>query len=788
MLTSLSDTLWIALPVIMLLAVVETGEAAEKPLDEARVKAVADMLPEQPTGLGKPIGDREAWDKLGEDEAAAKVIAKAEALLKEPLPEQSDDLYLDFSRTGNRTRWQKVMGQRRGRVPTLVLAECLENKGRFLEAFEQLVEALCAEPTWVYPAHDRSLANFNGKTIDIDLASSALAWSLATADWLLGDKLSAETRELIRDNVRRRALDPFLDMVNGKRGANWWMKTTNNWNSVCLAGVTGAALEQVESREERAQFVAGAEEYSRNFLRGFTPDGYCSEGLGYWNYGFGHYVLLSETIHQATGGQLDLFARPEAEAPATFGARIQIINGVSPAFADCGIHTRPSYSTTYYVNRRFGLGLREYDELPTLATGSLFQAMIFGFPNSVSDTAPADEAAGPELRTYFEQAGVLISRPLPGSNCRMGVALKGGHNAEHHNHNDVGSYVVVIGERPVLLDPGSEVYTARTFSSRRYESKLLNSYGHPVPVVAGKLQSPGGKARAKVLKTDFTDAADTFALDLKAAYDVPDLKALERTFVYSREGAGALTITDRVEFESPQAFSTALITLGQWKQTGPGSLMICDEEGVRVDIESPDCEFATEAEEIDEDGARPTRIGINLTEPVKAATVTVRITPFDDLPGDGGLLRNGGFERLNQGWNLGRDRMGSIAAEQAASGEASLKIVDRSKKSGSNISSTRMPVHGAGQFELRGKVFHVSGSGIGMYVRYLDPERKLLNVLDKRGWLGSVGSLEGKPGTWAPFTFRFEAPDQTAFLQVWIHSYNAAQVEAYLDDLQIVPL
>ncbi|GAJ08359.1 unnamed protein product, partial [marine sediment metagenome] len=27
--------------------------------------------------------------------------------------------------------------------------------------------------------------------------------------------------------------------------------------------------------------------------------------LGYWNYGFGYYVMLSETIYQATNGKVD---------------------------------------------------------------------------------------------------------------------------------------------------------------------------------------------------------------------------------------------------------------------------------------------------------------------------------------------------------------------------------------------------------------------------------------------------------------------------------------------------
>ncbi|MBM3890086.1 MAG: hypothetical protein FJ388_13305, partial [Verrucomicrobia bacterium] len=246
-------------------------------LDAARVRAVAAMLTEQPRGVGRPIADREAWSRLaagGHRErfgpAARDIIRRAEQYLSQPLPEQPDDLYLDFSRTGNRTRWQNVARERRQRLTWLALAECMENKGRFLPKIEELIAVLCAEKCWVMPAHDRQLTNFNGSFIDVDLASSALAWNLATSDWLLGDKLGAATRRLLREKVRKFVLDPCLAAYRGTRRLDGWMKTTNNWNAVCLAGVTGAALALVESREERAEFVAAAELFSKNFLAGFT--------------------------------------------------------------------------------------------------------------------------------------------------------------------------------------------------------------------------------------------------------------------------------------------------------------------------------------------------------------------------------------------------------------------------------------------------------------------------------------------------------------------------------------
>ena len=39
-------------------------------------------------------------------------------------------------------------------------------------------------------------------------------------------------------------------------------------------------------KEERAYFVAAAEKYNVYGMKGYADDGYCSEGVGYYNYGF----------------------------------------------------------------------------------------------------------------------------------------------------------------------------------------------------------------------------------------------------------------------------------------------------------------------------------------------------------------------------------------------------------------------------------------------------------------------------------------------------------------------
>jgi hypothetical protein len=411
------------------------------------------------------------------------------------------------------------------------------------------------------------------------------------------------------------------------------MATTNNWNAVCLAGVTGTALAEAPTPQERAFFVAAAEHYSRNFLSGFADDGYCTEGVGYWNYGFGHYLMLAETVHQATGGRVDLLADERAHRAALYGTRIEIVDGVCPAFADCDVDARPSDTFLWYISRHWGLGMRRLEGAKTRsAPGSLISTALFAFPSSASATQPAaDPWPGPGPRTWFEQAGIFLARPGDRRDCRLAVGLKGGNNAEHHNHNDVGSYLVVVGSKPVLVDPGAEVYTARTFSSRRYDSKVLNSFGHPVPLVAGQLQRTGAEAHGQVLRTDFTPDADTVTFDISSCYTVRALRKLQRTFVYSRREAGSLTVTDTAAFSSPQDFGTAVITFGKWQQLAPERLRIEDEgQAVEVAIQVTGGEFTVKAEEIHEDlvaKRTPTRLGINLTKPASECTITLTITP-----------------------------------------------------------------------------------------------------------------------------------------------------------------
>jgi hypothetical protein len=610
--------------------------------DPDRVKAFEKMLPGAPRGVGSPISNRKAWEELAKRTTAQIVIKEAEKLLKTPTPDLTDDLYLDFSRTGNRKRYEQVLAKRHERYGILALAECLENRGRFLPGIEAAITAVCSDKTWVYPAHDASLRNFKGEEIEIDLNSASVSWNLAAIDYWLAEKLSPAIRKLIADELERRTFTPFTKMVNTGKPRMWWLTTMNNWNAVCLADVTGTALTMIESRSRRAFFAASAEKYIQYFLKGFTPDGYCSEGISYWNYGFGHFVMLAEVLRQSTEGKVDMLSDARVKSIALYAWRMEILPKIYPTFADGPVGSQPDPKLMGFLSRRFGLGWTDFEkdsfESYLMRTGRLFELSIFGFQNlpTPSETSGSNGSNRQHpLRDFFSDAGILICRPKSDQAHALGVALKGGHNAENHNHNDVGSFVVALSNSTPLLDPGSEVYTARTFSSDRYISNVLNSYGHSVPRVAGTLQITGRTAQAKILKAQFTDAADTYVMDISSAYKVDGLKKLERTFIFSRDGQGQLMVTDTVEFDRPQAFGTALITFSKWKKTAPDRLRIGEgNDAVEATITTTGGDIHIDAEELKEElpgKQTPIRLGIDFKDPVKNASVTVTIKAADEI-------------------------------------------------------------------------------------------------------------------------------------------------------------
>jgi hypothetical protein len=594
-----------------------------------KIETLANELEKEPRGFGIPYQDRRFWDQFEKTPQGKELIRIAEEYLQKPQPVVTEQLYMDFFVTGRRDPCQTVIFARKDRFSGLCLAECVENKGRFIRAFEEILTSLCNDPSWVYPAHDSNKENYLQKKITVDLKAAADAHDIALALYLLNDKLNPALVRLAKEKLHEKIFKPYMDDIYHNTGQAYWKTATHNWNAVCHAGVTGAALTTLENKMDRALFIDRAVCGIENFYRGFTPDGYCSEGLGYWNYGYGHYILLSEVIYCATGGKRDLFADPRGLPAAMYPFRVEIINGVYPALADSSPSVKPAPEMMGYINARLNLEDSRWSVVEGLDKRSRNSLFYFLMPQYRDRPVvePPFQPDGGSVRTWFADAGVLICRPANRGN-GFAAVLKGGHNAEHHNHNDVGSFIVVLDDQQVIIDPGSVEYTSKTFSKERYTIKKLSSYGHDVPRVAGLEQMPGRNAEAKILRTNFTDEQDSLMMDLASAYPVKQLEKLHRSFVYSRKDRGWLEVTDEVEFSEPNVFETALITYGSCKKIDPKTLEItAGSQTLRVELQTGDTSIEIADEIIESTKGSPLRIAIRFAEPVKKGRITMRISP-----------------------------------------------------------------------------------------------------------------------------------------------------------------
>ncbi|MBP5510536.1 MAG: hypothetical protein J6Z49_06430 [Kiritimatiellae bacterium] len=602
-----------------------TGKAnATVQLDRNRLAEIEAALPEFPRADGAPASDRAKWEPLAATKEGQAAIRNAEKINGDPVQDTPDNLYLEFSQNGNRSNYQKCYFRRNANFTCLYVGECLERKGRFIPKIVEHMDAICAMKSWTLPAHDGKLTCFNG-TPHIDLSSAEISRELAFCLSWLGDAIPAATRAKVVSEIDRRTFQPYLAHARGERKLqeHWWFHGGNNWNSVCNCCVVRAALAIIPDRRLRAEFVLHAVGSVPYALAGYSSDGYCSEGMGYWNYGYGHHLMMGLSLRAATGGKVDLFANPKMKTVMKYAYGFQIQDGKSPHFADGGGNPSPVL---------LALGRQIW---PDLVSTAALHSPVFGENTSQFSLRAFGQEPPPceptldilPARTWFPNAQVLISRYAhPGEKgLRWGVAFKGGHNAELHNHNDVGTYTVMMDGCPMSGDPGGEVYTRRTFSKNRYVSKVLNSYGHPVPVIGGKLQKGGRSAAAKVLETRFTDAEDAITIDYTAAYAVPSLKSLLRTMTFNRE-TQTVSITDKAVFNTPTTFEVPVITYRNYEKQADAMRFTFRKESGRRTMSlsvSASAPISFKAEEIENPGRpSPRRLAFAFESPVTEATLT----------------------------------------------------------------------------------------------------------------------------------------------------------------------
>jgi hypothetical protein len=524
--------------------------------------------------------DEAVWDDLRTHDLTGPVVEdvleRAADAREEPVSHLPATLYLDYTRTGNRTRYQEAWRTRQRRLGLFVLAESFERESEYLDPILDYAWAITEQATWAWPAHlgGERIEGLPGIVPDdertVALFNAGMAKVLAEIDHVLGERLHPALRERIRAEADRQVFTPY----EAREDFGWMRTPANNWNAVCNAGVAVAAMHLLDDVDRQARILTKAVHSLEAYLADFDEDGCTAEGIGYWNYGFSNYVELADHLETRTGGACSLFEVPIVRDIATYPLQVEMSPGHYVPFSDA--HEESTVSP--YAACRLGERL---DVPGVAARGRAAFAETDPIHNRLGNTlrnALAARAVSPDLAVptpapvgHFEGFGWWIARDDPADPDGLVVAAKAGHNQESHNHNDCGTFVVHYGRESLLTDLGSPTYDRDYFGPDRYTDYLApRSLGHSVPHVNGCEQASGryadddGWYGSEVIERT-GDGDETFGVELAGAYpDAAGLDSLRRTITLERSGAGTgprVTVADDLTFERPEnTFESVLVS------------------------------------------------------------------------------------------------------------------------------------------------------------------------------------------------------------------------------------
>lgn len=468
---------------------------------------------------------------------------EAKTLLRQEMPKLTEQEFALYEKTGNRLVYEDKYFSRRKFLLVFGLQVWMEEgrKKKDSEKLEAVIAEICKERCWALPAHvDRTRPDWE---LTVDLFAAETAQALSEIISVEKFFIRREIRNLAKKEIYRRVLNPFL---NKKSPYDWWENCTLNWCAVCNGSIGSAAMYLMDEEPERQRnCLKRVTENMQYFLAGYGEDGACLEGLSYFTYGMTYFTGFAEQLLKFTKGKIDLFANPKVEKIAGFQQKCYFGNGKTLSFSDGNNNEHFHAGLSSYLAKQY-----ETVCLPSFSlAASLTEDSCYRWMGAFRDLLWTREYLEQmkEENGCFLKKGKIGQITLPDSQwviCEndtgTGMAVKGGHNGEPHNHNDVGSFLLFFGEEFFLPDLGAGEYTKKYFDEHRYEIFCNHSFSHNVPVIRGKGQQAGKQHCCTRFETD---EKGHIILGLEEAYEKNAAKRIERKLKFEFS-TGKLSVKD----------------------------------------------------------------------------------------------------------------------------------------------------------------------------------------------------------------------------------------------------
>ena len=345
-------------------------------------------------------------------------------------------------------------------------------------------------------------------------------------DWLFNE-LSENTRKTIKQAIVQKGLNPSKESKY-----NWWLKTENNWNQVCNAGMTFGALAVQEDYPSLAnEIIERAFASIPLSMEVYKPEGVYPEGYGYWGYGTTFNILFICAVEKALGTDRGLSRSPGFLQTSDFLKHMIAPSGKNFNWSDNGLGAslspamfwlaqksdKPSvlWSEKTFLKTDNFSKFKSIRELPAI--------MIWG------KNIPLDKITEPKEKFWIGQGSnpVAMMRTSWTDPNAIFLGFKSGSPSVNHGHMDVGSFIMEADGVRWSSDPGMQNYESleskgmsifgRTQDAQRWTIYRMNNHSHNVITIDNQHQQVKGYG-----KIDAYSDAEAFSYvvsDISSIYD-----------------------------------------------------------------------------------------------------------------------------------------------------------------------------------------------------------------------------------------------------------------------------
>jgi len=573
------------------------------------------MKVQQCKNLCPTIEDRSFWDQAAE-KFGDKLKETTDNLMLTPREPLTASLYLDFTKTGNRNRYEKAAFRRRTELLYKSFLECFYNDGQYISDIIDLTWMTLEETTWTWPAHAKYVDTFDGlpdfERHSLDLGVVQTADILAFVYQVLGTKLD-EVSKMITTRIKRTIKKVvFQDFLT--RDDYWWMgmlgpdRGLNNWCPWVSSYVLRCAHILEDDVDIFRKIVLKTMYMIDAYLDKYPEDGACNEGASYWRMSVGCAIEGIESLNIATNGGFEEALRSKKLTDMAESLISYHITGDKYAnFGDCV----PNITTNVWNLYRYGkllhsekmckFALDIYKERPDIC-GVLIDTRplqvfrivdMFKYHEELDQYTPIDSAC--DNIYYYPSLHYLAVKPDEINDKFLG--FKGGHNKQSHNHNDVGGFIVYKNGTGFLIDTGNMTYSKDTFNENRYNIWTNRSEYHNLPIIHGFGQYKGKEYAATDVEYMKTDTEVSLSMNLKEAYENRDeihkwIRKIEHSF-----NSNEFVVTEDFSFAEEFEYELCFMTPQNATYVN-GILTLKDANGAELQLVFEDADFDFKVDEI----------------------------------------------------------------------------------------------------------------------------------------------------------------------------------------------